>query len=76
MKKCWYAVDDELFQDYDDAYDYLVTMNEGGSSDYYDELCEQEIYEVCGMVELAEFCEGEEGCIAYYDKNFITSKNE
>lgn len=69
----WYAVEDhdELFKDYDDAYNYICDMYEGGSSDYYDNLCEEMIYEVNGISELVDWCDGDQDCIVEYEPNYI-----
>jgi hypothetical protein len=74
----WYAVEDcdDLFTTYDDAYEYIEYTNEGASSDKLDDLCDQMIYEVDGILDLAEWCDGDEDCIFHYEPNFVAIQRE
>lgn len=66
--RTWYAIvdEDELYNSYDEAYNVLEYLYEGGSSDYYDELCEEMIYEIDGYEELLDFFDNDLEVAALY----------
>lgn len=72
--KCYYVVEgyeDRLFEDDSDACDFIGDMQDFYTDEGLQQMCEEEIYEICGIVELADWCDHDEECIAQYEPNYI-----
>lgn len=67
--KCWYIVEgyeDRLFDDDYDACEFIGDMEDVYTDEKLQQMCEEEIYEICGMHELEEWCDGDEECMLEY----------
>lgn len=72
--KCYYVVEgyeDKLFEDESDACDFIAYIEDFYTDEGLQQMCEEEIYEICGIVELAEWCDHDEECILQYEPNYV-----
>lgn len=69
MNQCWYYVEgyeDRLFKDSSDACEFIGDMEDFYTDEGLQQMCEEQIYEICGIDELYEYCDNDEDCILEY----------
>ena len=65
--KCYYYVEDyeeNLFDDEGDACEFIGEIEDVYTDESLQQMCEERIYEICGLLEIAEYCEHDDECIA------------
>lgn len=77
--KCWYIVEgyeEQVFNDEGDACEFIAYIEDFYTDEGLQQMCEEQIYEICGIAALAEFCEYDDDCILQYEPNYIKAQDE